>query len=154
MLASLCAALVAIAPCACGRPPALISHLHFPAAVIVFAILGYFCLRFRETAVSKTEKYPEAKNRVHVYTLCLFGMVVCALMAAGYAVASEKIDGAFPDFVFWLEALGLVSFGVAWLSASRTLPLITNPRERFHILEGSAREDQASAGVDEKEQER
>lgn len=145
LLAGLCAALVAVAPCACARPATLIAIFHFPAAAGVFAILGYFCWRFRRTAMTKTHKYPEAKNRVHVYTICLVGMIGCWLMAAAYAiaylVADNALDKMFPNYVFWLEALGLVSFGVSWLAASRTIPIITNRKERFHILDGRAQDD-------------
>jgi hypothetical protein len=141
LLASLCAALVAVAPCECGRTPSLVAVFHFPAAASVFAIMGYFCWRFRRTAMSKAAKYPEAKNRVHIYTACLIGMLICGAMAISYAVASKKIDAVFSNYIFWLEAIGLVSFGASWLTASRTLPVITNPQERFHILDGRAQED-------------
>lgn len=141
ILASLCAALVAVAPCECGRTPNLMSVFHFPAAAGVFAIMGYFCWRFRKTAMTKVERYPEAKKRAHVYTACLLGMITCGVMAIAYAVASKRIDATFPNYIFWLEAIGLVSFGVSWLTASKTIPVITNPQERFHILEGRAQED-------------
>ena len=140
-VASLLATVVAIAPCECGRGETILSKFHFPAAAGVFAILGYFCWRFRRSAVSKVNKYPEARNRVRVYTICLVGMISCGLMAVTYAVANKAIDAAFPDYIFWLEALGLVSFGASWLAASRTLPLLTNARERFHIREGRALDD-------------
>ncbi len=147
ILASLCAALVAVAPCECGRTPTLISKFHFPAAAGVFAIMGYFCWRFRRTAKSKVARYPEANRRAHVYTACLLGMIACGFMAVAYAVASKWIDEVFPNYIFWLEAIGLVSFGVSWLTASKTIPIITNPKERFHILDSRAQEDQpASAG--------
>ena len=141
ILASLCAILVAVAPCECERDASFISIFHFPAAAGVFAIMGYFCWRFRRTADSKKDKYPEAKRRAYVYTACLAGMIVCGLMAIAYAIAREAIDAAVPSYVFWLEAVGLISFGVSWLTASRTIPVITNPRERFHILDGRAEED-------------
>lgn len=142
ILASLCAALVAIAPCECGRTPGIISAFHFPAAAGVFAIMGYFCWRFRRTAKSKSGKYPEANTRAAVYTACFIGMLVCGMMAVVYVVASKRIDEVFPSYIFWLEAIGLVSFGVSWLTASRTIPVITNPQERFHILDGRAQEDE------------
>ena len=141
LLASACAALVAVAPCECGHPSTILSVFHFPAAAGVFAILGYFCWRFRRTAMTKVVRYPEAKNRVRVYSICLLGMVGCGLMGVAYAVARNAIDELFPNYIFWLEALGLVSFGTSWLTASRTLPLLTNANERFHILDGRALED-------------
>jgi hypothetical protein len=142
LLASLLATIVATAPCECGRPHGAVSMLHYPAAAVLFAILGYFCWRFRETAKSKTAKYPEAANRVHVYSACLAGMLGCGAMALVYAFAQKAIDARFPDYVFWMEALGLMSFGFSWLAASRTVPFLTNPAERFRITEGRAPEDQ------------
>lgn len=141
VVASVLAAIVAIAPCACDRPHGALSALHFPSAAGLFAILGYFCWRFRRTAKSKIARYPEAKARVRVYTVCFAGMIGCGLMAAAYAVARESLDVKFPNYVFWMEALGLTSFGVSWLAASRTLPLITNARERFRLSKGRAPDD-------------
>ena len=146
IFASLFAAAVAIAPCECDRPPAALSVLHFPAAAGLFAILGYFCWRFRKTATSKIVRYPEARTRVHIYTACLGGMLCCWLMAVAYLVAKKPLDARFPNYVFWLETIGLVSFGFSWLAASRTLPLITNSRERFRIPEGRAQEDLSPSG--------
>lgn len=140
-MASLLAAVVAIAPCACGSRPSALSTLHYPAAVGLFMILGYFCWRFRRTALAKVTKYREAKNRVLVYNVCLAGMMACGLMALAYLLAKDSLSARFPSYVFWLEALGLVSFGTSWLAASRTLPFVTNTQERFHLREGRALED-------------
>jgi hypothetical protein len=141
IVASIFAAAVAVAPCDCGRGAATLSFLHFPAAAGLFVILGYFCWRFRKTAKSKAKEYPEANKRVHVYSVCLIGIVASLLMGAVYAFAEKAIDATFPNYVFWLEALGLVSFGVSWLAASRTIPVITNPKERYSIPVGRAPED-------------
>lgn len=86
LLASLCAVLVAIAPCECGRSRTWLTAFHFPAAAGVFMIFGYFCWRFRRTAMAKI--------------------------------------------------------------SSRVLPLVTNPLERYHILECSAPEDHSIRGTD------
>ncbi|MBY0573208.1 MAG: hypothetical protein K2P84_05970 [Undibacterium sp.] len=139
--ASLFAAMVAVAPCECDRAPTVFSALHFPAAAGLFAILGYFCWRFRKTAMSKLAKYSEAGIRVKIYTACLGGMLCCWLMAVGHVVAPELTDARFPNYMFWLETIGLISFGFSWLTASRTLPMITNSRERYRIFEGRAEED-------------
>lgn len=144
IVACILAATVAVAPCDCGRGPATLSFLHFPAAAGLFVILGYFCWRFRKTARSKIKEYPEAGNRAHVYTVCLVGMAGSLTMGIVYAIAGNAIDARFPNYVFWLEALGLVSFGISWLAASRTIPFITNPMERYSIPEGRAPEDSAA----------
>jgi hypothetical protein len=140
-VASILAAVVAIAPCACNRLPGPLSVLHFPAAGGLFMILGYFCWRFRRPAASKIKEYPEAEIRVHVYSVCLIGMLGCGLMATTYVAAKVYFDEKFPNYIFWIEALGLTSFGFSWLAASRTIPIITNTRERFRISEGRAPED-------------
>jgi hypothetical protein len=62
-------------------------------------------------------------------------------MAAAYFVAGKTLDAKFPNYVFWMEALGLISFGFSWLAASRTIPIITNSEERFRLMEGRAPED-------------
>jgi hypothetical protein len=52
----------------------------------------------------------------------------------------------YPSYVFWLEALGLMSFGVSWLAASRVLPVVTNELERVRLGKGAI-EDVEGAGV-------
>jgi hypothetical protein len=144
ILAGLSLVIVAVAPCECQRSKNILSPLHFPAAAIVFSILAYFCWRFKKTANTKFETYPESRRRVQIYTMCLYGMIGCIGMAAFYVaarLAKQPIDEKFPDYIFWLETLGLVSFGVSWLAASRTLPVITNIKERYRFIDGSAPED-------------
>ena len=141
LAASFLAAVVAIAPCTCGGVTTAVSALHFPASACLFAILGYFCWRFRKTAKLKVNRYPQARIRVHVYELCFAGMVISWVMAAVYFAAPTAINAAFPAYVFWLEALGLVSFGFSWLAASRVLPVITNRRERFRLHSSQAPDD-------------
>lgn len=149
VIASLLAATVALAPCECDLGKKPFSDLHFPAAGGLFAILGYFCWRFRDTARGKVINYPEASNRALVYSLCLAVMVACGILGALYACLhlafpthGETLDATFPYLVFWLEAPSLVAFGVSWLAASRTLPWITNEQERFSVRKGMAPEDQ------------
>jgi hypothetical protein len=140
IIACVFAVIVAIAPCACSRPPHVGSALHFPAAIGLFVILGYFCWAFRRRASKKL--YAEAKIRMKIYSLCLGGMVVVLLSAIYYKTNQEHLDIVFPAYLFWMEALGLVSFGLSWLVASRTLPLISNPHERYRITDGRALDDE------------
>lgn len=141
LIASIGAIGVAVFPCGCGRPGG--SDLHFPAAATVFAVMGYFCWRFRKTASDKAKVYPEAKNRVRVYEACMVGMGVSLAMILAYVYGSMLgvVEDVFPAFVFWIETVWLMSFGVSWLAASRTLPIITNKNERFSIMKNAALED-------------
>ncbi len=36
---------------------------------------------------------------------------------------------------FYGEMAGLLAFGIAWLTASRVLPVVTNADERFKLFE-------------------
>ena len=40
-----------------------------------------------------------------------------------------------------LRVVAPTAFGASWLAASRTLPYLSNPNERFRITEGRALED-------------
>lgn len=68
-------------------------------------------------------------------------MIVCVFMLGAYLFKKTAIDHEWPQYIFWVETLFLVAFGVSWLTASRALPVITNPMEKFHILTGQADED-------------
>jgi hypothetical protein len=45
-------------------------------------------------------------------------------------VLKDAISDLIPRLTFYGEAVGLIAFGVAWLTASRILPVITSPAER------------------------
>jgi hypothetical protein len=142
LAACLLAVTVATVPCNC-KPPTTGSAvpIHFLAAVLLFVILGYFCWRFRKTAKEQVSKYPEAAIRVRVYSACLVGMIGCGVMTLIYAFAKERIDLWISTWVFWTEFIGLCSFGISWLAASRVFPYVTNSRERFHLWDGCAADD-------------
>lgn len=55
------------------------------------------------------------------------GFAVALALFVAHLVTKQEI------FVLWSETVGLVSFGVSWLTASRVLPGITRPGERQHV---------------------
>lgn len=125
-VAAVSAALIALFPCDCDRIKG--PGVHYAAAAALFGVLTYFCWAFYRR--SFTSKYPEAKLRRIIYLACAIAMVLAILaLAANALVHFDKRE--LPQFVFYGEATGLIAFGISWLVASRTLPVLTHPRERF-----------------------
>lgn len=125
----------------CKDPFILVPHLHFVAAGLMFVILAYFCYVFYTRALEgKGEPKivsKEAKFRAGIYALC--GLMIVAVIGAVsgdalFAWLNKETNGPlvarWQTVIFWAEATGLFFFGVAWLVASRTLPLLTAGFER------------------------
>jgi hypothetical protein len=125
--ASLAAAGVAMFPCACGDPShEIIPRVHVISAGLMFLVLACFCYIFLQRARKK--RHPQANVRAIIYALCGLGMIVSILLF----IAAAFKDGE--ALVFLGEAVGLVSFGISWLTASRVLPVITRPSERESLF--------------------
>jgi len=69
-----------------------------------------------------------------IYMLSTAGFGVALVLFVAHLVTKEEV------FVLWSETVGLVSFGVSWLTASRVLPVITEPGERQHVWMSTSRE--------------
>ena len=69
-----------------------------------------------------------------MYALC--GVII--VLSVAVLVLDQLLGGvvraAVPRLVFYGEAAGLTAFGVSWLTASRVLPVLTRPDERFSPL--------------------
>jgi hypothetical protein len=128
-------------PCTDAFVP--IPYVHFIAAGVMFVVLAYFCYAFRSRALKPKDGFDivfgEAKLRAAIYMACGIAIVtvIVAVSADGLLTAKDAIRGpiatSWNEFVFWAEATGLVAFGIAWLVASRTIPLITNEAERYSL---------------------
>lgn len=125
--ASLAGAGIAMFPCACGESKhEIIRHVHLISAGVMFFVLACFCFIFLERARKKG--HLQANVRAIIYALCGLGMIGSILL---FVIAVFKDD---EGLVFWGEAVGLVSFGISWLTASRVLPVITRPSERESLF--------------------
>ncbi|MEO7391902.1 MAG: hypothetical protein ABIU58_06985 [Ramlibacter sp.] len=51
-----------------------------------------------------------------------------------YGLNEGTWSKAYPAYVYWFETPGLLAFGISWLTASRVVPGITGPEERFSPL--------------------
>ena len=125
--ASLAAAGIAMFPCPCGDPSReILPRVHLISAGVMFLVLACFCYIFLQRARKKG--HPRAYARATIYALCGMGMIVSIGLFVASAVRGDEV------LVFWGETVGLVSFGISWLTASRVLPVITLPSEREKLI--------------------
>jgi len=131
MILAKCAAAAAIGiamfPCGCADSSReILPHVHEISAAVMFAILAAFCYIFMQRA--KVKPHRQAHWRATIYLLCGIGMLVSIGLFAGYAFTKRDV------LILWGETVGLVSFGVSWLTASRVLPVLTHPTERMKLI--------------------
>ena len=123
---------VALFPCDCGGHPQLVPYLHGISAAVTFLILAYFCYLFSRRARAKG--YPQAKARATIYILCGIAILLSIIVLAVDELSGGDLRAIVPNLIFYGEAVGLVSFGISWLTASRVLPVLTREDERFSPL--------------------
>lgn len=134
-LAALAALGVAMFPCRCEAHDEIVPYVHAASAAVMFSILAWFCWGFYRRAREKG--HPQALVRASLYAIC--GLVIVGSMAVlGLdGLLGGRISEAIPRLTFYGERAGLMAFGVCWLTASRVLPGITRPDERFSPMGGA-----------------
>jgi len=137
---------VAMFPCKCGDHPEIIPYVHGISAVVMFVILAIFCYIFFQRANGKG--HFQAKLRAVIYAFCGIVIVTSILIIAIDNFTGGIISSKINRLIFFCEAAALIAFGIAWLSASRILPLITSGKERLSLSPFSNREEKS--GVDAK----
>ena len=128
-LASFAGAGVAMFPCGCGSHTELIPYVHSASASIMFLILAYFCYKFYLRAKDKPNK--EARLRAVIYGICGFAILLSIFTLGLDSFTGEALSKITPRLTFYGEATGLIAFGISWLTASRTIPMLTKKDERF-----------------------
>lgn len=130
-IAALAALGVAMFPCQCGNHLEIIPNVHGISAAVMFLVLAVFCNIFFRRARAKG--HPQARFRATIYALCGSTIIMSiVIMATDYfldGIISAKIN----RLTFYGESAGLIAFGIAWLTASRILPLITSKEERLAL---------------------
>ena len=121
--------LAALFPCKCGTHVEPFPGVHDLAAAVMFVILAYFCYSFIKRA--RTKGYPQAKLRVKIYALCGIAILLAIVVLGIDRLTDGALTDRIPRLTFYGEAVGLIAFGSSWLTASRVLPVVTNPKERF-----------------------
>lgn len=130
--ASVAAMGVALFPCQCGNHVLAIPHVHGAAAALMFTVLALFCGIFYQRAMQKG--YAQARRRALIYALSGIAIVAAMLLIGANQFTGGSLQQQWPRWVFYWEAVGLIAFGISWLTASHILPGITREDERFHPL--------------------
>lgn len=130
-LAAISALGVALFPCACGANESVVSIIHGASAGVMFSVLAVFCYLFIKRA--QTKAYPQAKGRIAIYMICCAAILLSIAMIVFNYAAGGQLANIIARPVYLFEALGLIAFGIAWLTASRMLPVITHKDERISI---------------------
>lgn len=128
-LAGLC---VALFPCACGGRAVSVPHVHYAAAAILFICLAFLCYCFWRRAWAKG--HPQAKARGVIYVTCGLIMSVALLTLVIDTVAGGGLHHRVTRLTYYVEFTSLVAFGFSWLTASRTLPVLTRADERIALF--------------------
>ncbi len=123
---------VALFPCECGGHPALVPYVHGASAAVMFLILTYFCYAFYKRARQKG--YREANVRATIYASCGVAILGSILVLAFDHFSGGELSQRIPRLEFYGESVGLIAFGISWLTASRTVPVLTRQDERFSPL--------------------
>jgi fumarate reductase subunit D len=138
-IAAIAAIGIAMFPSCSIEYPLIAPLLHYTSAAIMFIILAIFCYLFNERALHKG--HPEAILRTYIYTICGDVIVVSMAVMALYSIISKLSGFSIDRLVFYGEAISLIAFGVAWLTASLTLPLITSNDERIRLFSSKNKDD-------------
>lgn len=128
-VASAAALGVALFPCKCEDHTELVPYVHGISASVMFLILAYFCYGFFRRARAKG--HPQANTRATIYAVCGIAILLSIIVLAVDGLAGGVLRAIVPRLTFYGEAVGLVSFGISWLTASRVLPVLTRGDERF-----------------------
>lgn len=96
----------------------VVGAVHLVAAVVFFAGLAWFCLAlFTRGEVNSRRK--AARNVV--YRVCGWTIVACLVLAAVDAALVPDDVGERLHTLFWLEAVAVLAFGVAWFVKGATV---------------------------------
>lgn len=91
-----------------------IGYVHLACAGLLFAVLAVIALWQFTKTVPGTERTARKKKRDLVYRTCGIVIAVCLVLVP---IESLLIGAPIQRFrpLFWLEAVAVVAFGVAWL---------------------------------------
>lgn len=128
-IAAIAAMGVAMFPCECEIYEEIIPNVHNTSAAVMFLVLSFFCYTFYCRARDKA--HPQAKIRAYIYAVCGLTIVASILLLGFDHLSGDLISSSISRLTFYGERAGLVAFGIAWLTASRALPLLTTKEERL-----------------------
>jgi len=122
---------VALFPCSCGGHQEIIPYVHYISAGVMFLILVAFCGSFFKRAHNKG--HTQALIRAYIYAICGIAIFISIGVIGLDSLLKGTISSRVSRLTYYCEAVALIAFGIAWLTASRILPIITRRDERLSI---------------------
>lgn len=138
---------LALFPCHCtdGKHE-IVPHVHLIATIVMFGVLTRFCFIFASGAHSTLDQDPtnrQARARKIIYYACVGGMVLSIALFLTFVVwnwpPAKALGGAAAPpqgamLVLVAEILGLLSFGISWVTASHVSKWVTKPGETTDVF--------------------
>lgn len=113
------------------------SDTHVVATAVLFAVLIGFCSIFRERAIGKLATQPDSQplqRRVLSYSV-FSGCMLVSIVLFGFHLALEQPNRPDPWHLLLIgEIVGLVSFGLAWLTAAKFIFATEKERTRLFAI--------------------
>ena len=116
-------------------------HIHYAAAVGLFLLLAFVSWRCAEKTLDYAPETVDVEWFRRAYKIIAIGMVVFPL--PGLAVAWAL--GLWDWKVFFIEAAGILTFGIYWALKSRELWLSQPEKEPVKAVENARRRQQRKA---------
>jgi hypothetical protein len=125
------AIVAALCPISCDACPIdTMSIFHAIAGTLLFSTIAYFCLGPFKQNAKKRNSY-KAQQRVRLYTICGWVIIVCVLVIAIVQIPAAAELKRVWLLAFWAEFFALWAFGFAWIVASKFLPWFADKDERL-----------------------
>ena len=97
----------------------IVGTLHLTFATLLFLTFAFFCFKlFTLTAGNPTQR---KLHRNMVYRICGTIIVACIVLIAVVHLPAIAKPAAPLKPVFWLEAMAVMTFGVAWLTKGEAI---------------------------------
>ncbi|MFV1872610.1 MAG: DUF998 domain-containing protein [Oleiphilus sp.] len=90
--------------------------IHLAASILVFVALFILCIIFRKHALEKNT--PTSRLRAHIYVGCMGGIILGVIISARIPWLMSLLG---ERYVYWAETIMLISFSIAWLTASKMI---------------------------------
>ncbi len=103
-----------------GADPGFVGNIHFAAAAVFFIVLAVMSL-FLFTRSDQPEPTPQKLWRNRIFRVCgLTILASIALIAVGKLAFSDAWEQR-TSFVFWMETIAVIAFGISWLTKAEVL---------------------------------
>ena len=116
---------IAFFPCKCGNHTEIIPYVHGISTIVLFTILAVFCGFFYKRAMSKRIRDGRQKLRARIYAACGTTIIATIIILSLDFIFDGIFSSRVSRLTFYGEKASLLAFGVAWLTASQILPLVT-----------------------------